>query len=762
MKPMLRRTLALGLFTLACGNAAVTPTPAPPPQPAAHADEIRDSGGIGWLTAAGLRGETAAVELAAVHVTARQAGDYAALEIDHVFESKADVQLEGTFRFPLPEGALLTGLAMLIDGKLVEGELVEREKARKVYEQIVDSMQDPALLEWEHGTTFKMRVFPIAPGEKKRVTVRYLTPLQRRSGGWVFAQSTRRGSVNEPLPRLVIDWQDKRVVDEINVAPGRSFEVPASEPARVLREQRKDAAYTALRVRPDWSRVPVETRVRSKHWLFAVDTSRSSLEERKLALEALRAALAGLTPDQSFLVVTHDIEVRADPQGFSPARPESVAKALAFVEGSPADGATDLGTLLEFAGSATHAFDDATVVYIGDCEPTWGLLDADALSSLARRSLDRTRFNPIVIGSATDPELARELARVTGGRTLRADRPDDVGRFLRRLSEPAPRLPEVTVTAATGAEVFPHGKVALEGGDDLVLLVKTPPGKDALDLVTVTAKIRGREESLLERGPATETGFLAQRFGSELIRGLEQTQKPQAEIVETSLSYGVMSKYTSFLVLESEEAYARFAIERRAAREAQGPRVSGADLASLDGDGASVSLERIQPGDPEILVDAPADCRSVTVVFPFGVTKAARFDPEAGRGAWVVRFLVDRDTPEGVYEALAQIEHRDGARELRKVSYTVDRTAPELQTRVRPAPGRPGFLELSVTQRAPEAQRDLRRVEVRLPDGRTLRLTALRWAEFRGYIPTPARGAKLHVAGFDQALNHALLEVTLP
>jgi hypothetical protein len=762
MKTNIWVALAAALFACSCGKTQTSVAPQSPPS--APAEVTRESGGLGWLSAQGVRGEPGAVELRSVHVEAKQVGDYAALSIDHVFESRSDVQLEGVFRFPLPEGALLTGLAMLIDGKLVEGELVEREKARKVYEQIVDSMQDPALLEWEHGSTFKMRVFPITPHEEKRVTVRYLVPLQHKANGWVFAQSTRRGSASEPLPALSIDWDGKRIFDERNVSPGRVIESPAAEPAPVLREQRKDGVYTALRVRPDWSKVPVVAHPKPLHWVFALDTSRSSLEERKLSLEALRSALAALTPDQSFLVVTHDLDVHIDPKGFMPASQESIDAALAFATAIAPDGATDLGALFDVTARIARGFSDTSVVYIGDCEPSWGILDPEALVNHAHGALSHTPFNPIVIGSATDADLAQRLAQATQGRWLRAEHAGDVTNFVRRLAEPAPRLAEVTVTARAGASVYPSGKLSLEAGEELRLLVKTMPGKNALDLVSVRANVAGKERELVTKSALAEVDGVAQRFGAEFIRSLERQGKAKEDVVEASLSYGVMSKYTSFLVLESEEAYARFAIERRNQREAEAPRVSGADLASADADGASLSLDRIQPGDPEISIDAPRDCRSVSVVFPFGETKVASFDPDAnhGRGAWMVRFLVSRDTPEGQYDALVYIVFSDGRRELRKVTYTVDRSAPELKAELRPSRRR-GYYELWVTQNAPESARDLRRVEVLTPDGKPSALTAVRWAEFRGYVKKPAaRGMRLRIAGFDQALNHSTLEVTLP
>src|SRR5262249_21270491 len=117
--------------------------------------------------------------LTALHVDVKTAGDLAVTEVTHVFHNAADEQREGTFRFPLPEGAMLVGLALEIDGHMVEGEIVERDKARAVYEKIVDEMLDPALLEWEQGNWFKLRVFPLPANGDKKVVIRYVTPLVR-------------------------------------------------------------------------------------------------------------------------------------------------------------------------------------------------------------------------------------------------------------------------------------------------------------------------------------------------------------------------------------------------------------------------------------------------------------------------------------------------------------------------------------------------------------------------------------------------------
>src|SRR5262249_44989214 len=91
-------------------------------------------------------------------------------------------RLEGTFYFPLPPDASLSRLAMYVDGQLMEGGMAERDYARRVYEQIVYSQRDPALLEWVDGSTFKMRVFPLEGRQEKRIILSYTQRLPTAEG----------------------------------------------------------------------------------------------------------------------------------------------------------------------------------------------------------------------------------------------------------------------------------------------------------------------------------------------------------------------------------------------------------------------------------------------------------------------------------------------------------------------------------------------------------------------------------------------------
>ena len=71
----------------------------------------------------------------------------ATTKIDQVFLNEYDRDLEGTYPFPLPEEATISRFVMGADGQPLEGRVLSRDEARRIYEDIVGRRRDPALLE---------------------------------------------------------------------------------------------------------------------------------------------------------------------------------------------------------------------------------------------------------------------------------------------------------------------------------------------------------------------------------------------------------------------------------------------------------------------------------------------------------------------------------------------------------------------------------------------------------------------------------------
>ena len=138
----------------------------------------------GWRPPPHVPHAFAPLEVRRHHVTVSVEGQVATTEVDQTFFNPNDRQLEGTYLFPVPKGAKIDSFAMDIDGTLTKAELLDAAKARKIYEDIVRSMKDPALLEYAGQDLFKVRIFPLEPRKEKRVKLTY-TQLLTADGGLV-------------------------------------------------------------------------------------------------------------------------------------------------------------------------------------------------------------------------------------------------------------------------------------------------------------------------------------------------------------------------------------------------------------------------------------------------------------------------------------------------------------------------------------------------------------------------------------------------
>ncbi len=745
--------------------------------------------GEGTLEARGERTPKTKLALVELSVVATTSGDVAETTVEHVFHNDTGERLEGTFRFPLPDGAIVTGLAMEIDGKMTEGELVESEKARKTYENIVDSMRDPGLLEWESGQTFRLRVFPIEAREDKRVVLRFIAPLHRAGDGLFFAFRPPADVGAEPRPRLAVTVDGRRVE---NAAPGPTGDVlvrVADATGDAFVERTKRGAYLVADVRPSFDGAPPPVApARGQALVVLCDRSRSVLEARAMQARLLAMLIARLEARDRFAVIAGDVRTRTfartvgDPPTagalHEPTQNERGA-AVAFVDGVEPDGASDLGALIAAAAvagdQARAAGLEPVFVYLGDATATWGETKPVELGRIVRERLGSAALHVIQLGKSTDDATARAIASAAHGRILRPKSEDEAQRAAIAVVEArsARRIDDVTVVGPEGADISIQPPATLYEGDEASMAAFVPVGKQSAGAeLTLSGTIGGRSfRKAVAFASATPARDVAKRWASGRIERLQSEGDAHRDaVVETSLDSGVMSRYTSFLVLESEEAYERFQIARKAKAEgSDDARVTGRDLDGADDRSATVSPDHLQPGDPEIRVHAPADAQSVVVDFPFGETKSAVYEEDPRGGSWVVRFLVDQHTPDGSYTLTVRITYADGRVEIRKVPYVVDTQAPALDVAVRRDGSRYRIIARQrlgpVDASSASSRTDARRVEVSAPDGQLFALTAVRLGEFVGtWTPRarPAAHAKLRVVAVDRARNERVTEVEMP
>src|SRR5262245_10336134 len=100
-------------------------------------------------------------------------------EVEERFINRGGTVGEADYLFPLPNNAAFQDLKLSINGELVSGETMSADTARRIYENIVRAQRDPALVEWMGHGLLRARIFPLNPGEEKRIVVRFQSVAPR-------------------------------------------------------------------------------------------------------------------------------------------------------------------------------------------------------------------------------------------------------------------------------------------------------------------------------------------------------------------------------------------------------------------------------------------------------------------------------------------------------------------------------------------------------------------------------------------------------
>ncbi|MCP4156702.1 MAG: hypothetical protein GY757_53810, partial [bacterium] len=117
--------------------------------------------------------------LSVLKVDAKISGLLAETKMTMTFYNPYDQDVEGRFTFPLPDGAFVSGYGLDVNGRMVEGVVVEKDKGRLVFEEIVRQGIDPGLTEWVNENSFKTSVYPIPANKTRTIMVRYISELNR-------------------------------------------------------------------------------------------------------------------------------------------------------------------------------------------------------------------------------------------------------------------------------------------------------------------------------------------------------------------------------------------------------------------------------------------------------------------------------------------------------------------------------------------------------------------------------------------------------
>ncbi len=109
-------------------------------------------------------------------------GMIARTRLSQVFHNPGSEFVEGVYVFPLPEKAAVDHLWMRIGERVIEGQVKEKEEARRTYDKARSEGRKAALVEQQRPNLFTNAVAHIGPNENVRVTIEYQQTLAYEKG----------------------------------------------------------------------------------------------------------------------------------------------------------------------------------------------------------------------------------------------------------------------------------------------------------------------------------------------------------------------------------------------------------------------------------------------------------------------------------------------------------------------------------------------------------------------------------------------------
>jgi len=169
------------------------------------------------------------VYLKSVDVSVEVLGTFAVTTTELIFHNPNARQLEGTLEFPLLEGQSVIRFAMEINGSLREAVPVEKEKGQQVFEAIERRRVDPGLLEKTQGNHYRARIFPLLPQADKRVIFSTLEDLSRQKENPVYRLPLHYGKLGKLAIRIAMKAIEQGPEIQVNGLTGMKFDAWAKD-----------------------------------------------------------------------------------------------------------------------------------------------------------------------------------------------------------------------------------------------------------------------------------------------------------------------------------------------------------------------------------------------------------------------------------------------------------------------------------------------------------------------------------------------------
>ncbi|MEW6685594.1 MAG: VIT domain-containing protein [Candidatus Edwardsbacteria bacterium] len=544
--------------------------------------------------------------------------------VDQVFLNPSPRDLEATYIFPIPEGASVSKFSMYTGDEELRGEILDKNEARKIYEDIVRRKKDPALLEYVGRDMFKARVYPVPARGEKRIRLDYsqilkmdgnlceyryslntekfsAEPIEEVRLRISLTSTSRIKSVYSPTHDVQVNRQSDHSVEieyaEKETKPDKDFILYYTVSDEDLglnlltyRESGEKGFFIAM-ISPGTEFQ--EIKVSHKDILFVLDHS-GSMRGEKLAQakEALLSCLDGLNAGDRFNLIVFNDEVDEYRAELLLASQENLWSAKQFIRQVEAGGSTNIHeALLTALRRIKNHSRPGIIIFLTDGLPTVGVQDiSKILTNVKRTNEEQMRLFTFGVGYDVNTQLLDRLASENKGISEYV-RPEEnieakVSNFYSKIANPVLTdlaldfgglevteiYPKVLPDLFKGSQLLILGRYEGQGGTSIILRGNAEGKRRTYTYKGYFPKFLVKNDFIPRLWAGRKIGYLI-----EEIRSHGENKELVDEIVYLSKKYGIMTEYTSFLV-DLDEKVSRKEVESKAGRimaEKAAPSVGG-------------------------------------------------------------------------------------------------------------------------------------------------------------------------------------------
>lgn len=526
------------------------------------------------------------------------ANQIAATNIDLQFTNIGEALAEGTFVFPLPPNATVDELIMWIDGQPIEAKILDATEARGIYDEIVRQYRDPALLEYIGTSAIQANVFPIPPGQSRRIEIAYSQILEVDNGLFNYtypmhaagsriidemsiavtvASADPISTVYSPSHNVAItrssdDRSFRTGFEATNFVPGDDFSLfygLASDSINVnlltYRESANEDGFFMLLVQPPFN-VDAD-HIIPKDVIIVLDQSGSMEGDKwQQAREAAVAVLESLNSEDRFNVVLFSTGWRIFSNNLeSPAQAQS---AIDWVRGQEAVGGTDINGALTTALDMADNERQTTILFMTDGLATEGETETSRiLANLQAAAKPNVRIFNFGVGDDVDTFLLDAIVRDfrgAGEYVRTGERIDEkVSSLYSKINAPVLNNVDLDLGDVMIDWSYPAEISDLFAGEQITLVGRYRQSADDVT-ITLSGEVNGERQTFVYdnldfRAQAGGEPFIARLWATRRIGDLLNTIRLKGEnqelidsVVQLSVRYGIITPYTSFLIEEDD------------------------------------------------------------------------------------------------------------------------------------------------------------------------------------------------------------------